>query len=111
MERFSNFLNSYTKSFNKVYRRKGSLFIDFMKRNCVVEENDFSTFEWYIHKNAVHHHLTKSVGQWIHDSYSVLLSDLPTFLLRNELFDWFGSKQEFVKFHQRVVYSKTQDLE
>src|SRR3954467_5992335 len=26
MERFSNWLNSYTKAFNKVYSRKGSLF-------------------------------------------------------------------------------------
>jgi len=33
MERFSNCLNSYTKSFNKVNGRKGALFVDYMKRS------------------------------------------------------------------------------
>ncbi len=57
MERFSNFLNSYTKAFNKVNQRKGALFMDYMKRSCVNEENDFTAYVWYIHKNPVHHQL------------------------------------------------------
>lgn len=44
MERFSNFLNSYAKSFNKMYRRKGSLFIDYLKRSKVQNEGDLTTF-------------------------------------------------------------------
>src|SRR5678809_641805 len=32
MERFSNLCNSYSKSYNKVYERKGALFIDYLKR-------------------------------------------------------------------------------
>jgi hypothetical protein len=32
MERFANLCNSYTKSYNKVYERKGALFIDYLKR-------------------------------------------------------------------------------
>lgn len=59
MERFSNFLNSYTKAFNKVYKRKGSLFMDYLKRSKVETNSDFTTYIWYIHKNAVHHSLTK----------------------------------------------------
>ena len=111
MERFSNFLNSYTKSFNKVNMRKGALFMDYLKRSAVNEDKDFTSFVWYIHKNAVHHGLTKNIGQWKYDSYSPLLSESPTSLLRNELMGWFGGKEEFVAFHQQPVYSKiNQDL-
>src|SRR6478609_6127388 len=42
MERFSNSLNSYTKAFNKVYQRKGSLFIDYLKRSVVKDEDDLA---------------------------------------------------------------------
>jgi REP-associated tyrosine transposase len=33
LERFSNLCNSYTKSYNKVFDRKGALFIDYLKRS------------------------------------------------------------------------------
>ncbi len=41
MERFSNFLNSYTKSFNKANNRKGALFMDYLKRSVVKQRNRF----------------------------------------------------------------------
>jgi REP element-mobilizing transposase RayT len=111
MERFSNCLNSYTKAFNKVSKRKGALFMDYLKRNCANNDDDFTTYVWYIHKNAVHHQLSKSVGEWQFDSYSSILSEAPTALLRGELIDWFGSKDSFIKFHQQVVYPKIMDID
>jgi REP element-mobilizing transposase RayT len=33
MERFSNWLNGYTKAFNKMHQRKGALFMDYLRRN------------------------------------------------------------------------------
>ncbi|HTM65182.1 MAG TPA: hypothetical protein VL093_02600 [Flavipsychrobacter sp.] len=103
MERFSNFLNAYTKAFNKVYERKGALFMDYIKRNIVSKSSDFTTYVWYIHKNAVHHSLADTVGDWKYDSYQSLLSDSPTALMRNELIEWFGSKRSFMQFHQQPV--------
>jgi putative transposase len=55
MERFCNLLNSYTKAFNKVNKRKVALFMDYMKRSKTRNDIDFTTFVWYIHNNAVHH--------------------------------------------------------
>lgn len=106
MERFSNFLNSYTKSFNKINNRKGTLFMDYMKRSIVNKDSDFTNYVWYIHKNAVHHQLTNSIGEWKFDSYNSLISDLPTALLRNEVLEWFGGKEEFIKFHQQTIEPK-----
>lgn len=88
MERFSNCLNSYTKSFNKVNGRKGTLFMDYMKRSKVSKETDFTNFIWYIHKNAAHHQLVKEVGDWPYDSYRSILSEAPTSLLRDEISPW-----------------------
>lgn len=106
MERFSNFLNSYTKAFNKTYNRKGALFMDYIKRSKVNNTSDFTAYVWYIHKNPVHHGFAKAVGEWQFDSYKSILSEAPTVLLREEVIDWFGNKNEFIKFHQQPVHRK-----
>jgi putative transposase len=106
MERFSNCLNSYTKAFNKMYHRKGALFMDYLKRSIVNKDNDFTTYTLYIHKNPVHHRLTNAPGEWPHDSYRSILSDHSSSLLRNEVIDWFGGKERFIQFHQQAVYPK-----
>jgi putative transposase len=110
MERFSNFLNSYSKSFNKVNRRRGALFMDYLKRSKTKNDIDFTAFVWYIHKNAVHHQLVKSVGEWKFDSYNSILSSAPTSLLREEILEWFGGKEKFVEFHQQKIYPKNADF-
>lgn len=106
MERFSNFLNSYSKAYNKMYQRQGALFMDYLKRSIVLTDSDLTSYTWYIHKNAVHHGITKKVGEWKYDSFAAMLSDAPTALLRNELLEWFGSKEAFIQFHQQTIYPK-----
>lgn len=111
MERFSNFLNSYTKAFNKTYKRKGALFMDYMKRSVVNKSSDFATYIWYIHKNAVHHGIARGIGEWHFDSYRSILSEAPTDLLRGEVIDWFGGRVGFITFHQQEVRTRMiQDL-
>ena len=106
MERFSNLLNSYTKSINKMYKRKGALFMDYLKRSRVEEESDFTAFVFYTHKNAVHHGYTATIGDWKHDAYHSLISDKPTKLLRDEVLNWFGGKEKFIEFHKQPVLVK-----
>ena len=103
MERFSNFLNSYTKSINKMYKRKGSLFIDYLKRSRVKKNDDLTAFIFYTHKNAVHHGYIAKIGDWKYDAYQSLLSDKPTNLLRNEVLEWFGGRNNFIRFHDQPV--------
>ncbi|HQW11491.1 MAG TPA: hypothetical protein PLP06_05050 [Saprospiraceae bacterium] len=106
MERFSNLLNSYTKAFNKRESRKGALFMDYMRRSIVSKESDFTTYVWYVHKNAVHHQLTKKVGDWPFDSYQILIGDSTTHLLRNDIVQWFGNKDLFIDFPQQEIQPK-----
>jgi len=111
MQQFSNWLNGYTKAFNKMYNRKGSLFIDYLKRSCVQKESDFTSFLFYVHKNAVHHGLCKKIGKWNYDGYRSLLSEKTTLLQRDEVIGWFGSREFFIKFHTQTVQLKGMDLE
>jgi REP element-mobilizing transposase RayT len=111
MEQFSNWLNGYTKAFNKMYNRKGGLFIDYLKRSEALTDTDITSFIFYIHKNAVHHELTKQIGEWSYDSYPLILSEKPTSLLRNEIIAWFGSKKWFIDFHQQNIDLKKINLE
>ena len=106
MERFSNFLNSYTKSFNKVYNRHGSLFTDYMKRVEVKLDEQFGATLFYIHKNPVHHGYCKAIGDWYWSSYKTFLSVADTLIDRNTVLDWFQGKDQFVAFHKQPVSLK-----
>ncbi len=106
MERFSNFLNCYTKSFNKVYNRKGALFMDYLKRSVVEKDGDLISYIFYTHKNALHHGYTNKMGAWNYDSYNIMEKEEPTHLLKNEVFEVFGGKDKFVKFHEQPVDRK-----
>ena len=106
MERFSNFLNGYTKAYNKMYARKGALFLDYLKRSKVNVDSDFAAFIFYIHKNAVHHGYTKSIGDWRFDSYRSILSESQSNLCRQEVIEFFGSKESFIEFHTQPISLK-----
>ena len=106
MRQFSNMLNSYVKSFNKVYHRKGSLLMDYMRRVEVMDERQFTATAFYIHKNPVHHGYCLQLNQWRWTSYKAILSDTPTKLERDKLLEWFGGKKCFVDYHSREIHLK-----
>lgn len=68
-KQFANFFSSYTQSFNKVCKRRGSLFIKNFKRKEIVTENYLSNLVMYIHLNPVHHGFSKQVWEWEWTSY------------------------------------------
>lgn len=110
MQQFSNWFNSYAKAYNKMYNRKGTLFMDFVKRNKAETDDDITSFIFYIHKNAVHHGLCKQIGEWKYHSYSSVISAKQTSLGRTFHINWFGSKEQFIKLHLQSVGLKQKDL-
>ena len=111
MERFGNLLNSYTKSFNKRNKRKGSLFIDTMRRVEITDDAQLGAIIFYIHKNAFHHQYSKTIAEWQWSSYNSILSKATTMLLRDEVIDWFGGIEQFIKFHEQPIYLKNDSIE
>lgn len=104
---FANMFSSYTQSFNKVYHRKGSLFMPSMKTELVETDESFCKVVHYLHANPVHHGFVKKLDQWMHSSYQILLSDSVTEIRRNEVMNIFGSREAFIKYHQQDIDIKT----
>lgn len=87
MQQFSKFHNSYTKAFNKLFTRKGRLFLESFQRKEIVEESYFTKIIHYIHTNPIHHGFVKDFMDWHFSSYNSLLSNSSTQLKREEVFD------------------------
>ena len=108
---YSNLFNSYTQSFNKVYSRKGSLFMQNMKAQEITDDNSFCKVVHYVHTNPVHHRFVKALGIWPHTSYKIFLSNMPTKLERNYVLDMFGGLDQFIKYHEQPIDPKYKFLE
>ncbi len=83
IQHFSNFFNAYTKAFNKMYDRRGKLFLTPFKRKAIKSTAQFLNTWKYIHQNPVRHQFTKDLFEWpfssIHD-YRLKKSRLLTLL-------------------------------
>ena len=106
MECFANLLNSYAKSFNTVYLRKGGLFIDYLRRVEVTTDSQFGSTIFYIHKNPVHHGYCDDLASWRWSSFNKLLAQSETILKRAEVLDWFGGVSAFKQFHEQPIHLK-----
>lgn len=97
---FSHLFNGYTQAFNKMYGRKGSLFMQNFKRKEIMSEHYLIAIVNYIHRNPVHHGFCGKHEDWVHSSYHAYLSESPTKIRKDDVLNWFNGKTEFVKFHE-----------
>jgi REP-associated tyrosine transposase len=108
MERFSNLCNSYAKTYNKMFGRKGALFIDYLKRFEITDETYLLNLINYIHFNAVHHGFCKSPFDWRWSSLHTLLAAKTTKMKRAEILNLFGGIEQFRMAHVRMVSPLTE---
>lgn len=107
-KQFANFFSSYTQSFNKVYGRRGSLFLKNFKRKEIVDENYFLNLILYIHLNPVKHGFTNKVLDWKWHSYASF-----PFVYEEEFRMLFGDKENYENIHcgKQVNFKEYEDLE
>ena len=112
MQQFSNFFNCYTKSFNKKHNRKGALFIDYLRRTLISEEEYLRNMVLYIHQNPIHHKMCNRLEDWKYSSYNSILSEKSTLLEREEAISWFGDLENFIVMHttKNIEYLSTPNL-
>jgi hypothetical protein len=103
---FSKLFNAYAKAINKAYQRTGSLFEKRFRRKVISSEKYFGRLVCYIHSNPWKHRFVDDYRNYPYSSFPVLLSDVPTFLRRDEVFAWFGSKEIFMDVHQQEIDEK-----
>jgi putative transposase len=105
-QQFGNFFNSYAKSINKQFDRKGSLFNGSFKRKEVNNKAYFRNLVHYIHYNPVHHNFVKSMEEWPYSSYNSILSSKSSSIKRNETIEWFDDVDSFKSFHKNKIDSR-----
>lgn len=99
---FSHLFNAYSKAYNKVYSRKGSLFTRAFNRKEITSDSYFTRIIHYIHHNPVHHGFVKQLSDWPWSSYHELL--LPQLSpVQQEVIDWFGNREQFILFHHQAL--------
>lgn len=96
---FRKFFQSYALAINKQERRRGSLFSKVVKRVKITDEDYFRHLTFYIHHNPVKHNVSKNFRNYTHSSYDELIGSSDTFLKRERLFNFFGSRQGFIDYH------------
>lgn len=103
MERFGNLCNSYTKSFNSLFDRKGALFIDYLKRSEVEQDTYFCNLINYIHFNAVYHGFCKNPLDWKWTSLHAFLAEKKTRIKKEDVLNVFGGFKKFKLAHAKMV--------
>jgi REP element-mobilizing transposase RayT len=105
-KQFGHLFNAYTQAINKRYSRTGSLFEKPFERKRVSSEKYLQNLIYYIHNNPVHHGFTKTANEYPWSSYGTVLSNKPTKLKRQDVIGIYGSKENFIAYH-----NEEQDLE
>ncbi|REC53209.1 MULTISPECIES: transposase [Chryseobacterium] len=104
MKRFGDFLNSYAKAFNKMYERRGALFLNALKRKKITDEKYLLKVLHYIHNNPVNHGFVNKIDEWKHSSYiSYLNPEKESKLDRMGIMQYFDSLSIFRNYHQSNI--------
>ncbi len=100
MQEFQNWLDGYTKAFNKMFKRKGGLFLHFLKRKEITSSAYLQKVAHYIHYNPVHHGFCQEVLDWEFSSIHAFLAEKKSNVEREGVLQWFNNEQSFWAFHQ-----------
>jgi len=100
---FSNLFNAYTKAYNKMYNREGSLFKVRFKRVRITSIDYLINVILYIHLNPIKHKFAENFEVYAYSSYQSLLSTKPTQLKRKEVLELFGDLDHFIYVHKQAL--------
>lgn len=106
LQQFSNCFNAYTKALNKQQKRKGKLFMEPFNRKTINTPEYYTKLVHYIHANPVHHGLCNKIDEWHYTSYREIVAQKNSWIKYGEIIKWFGSVDEFKKFHQQPIERK-----
>ena len=111
---FKNLFISYTKAYNKLYSREGSLFRPKFRRKIITSDKYLKQAIIYIHQNPVHHDFVQSPELWRHSSFHAYFSSRATKLNKNEVIEWFDDLKNFEECHKMKtseIYASKMELD
>jgi REP element-mobilizing transposase RayT len=109
-KQFANFFSCYTQSFNKSYKRMGSLFVKNFKREPIEERQHFLNAVIYTHRNPIHHRFRDRFEEWEHSSFFEIIHHRSDIVEVDKLLKTFGGKENFMGLHlQNLVAFQIDD--
>ena len=99
-KQFANLFSCYTQSFNKVYQRRGSLFIKNFKRQPITDKEYFLNSVIYVHRNPLHHGFCNDYNSWPYSSYRDVFEGEHRFTEIGKLLQLFGGQENYIGRHQ-----------
>lgn len=110
-KQFANLFSCYTQSFNKVYHRKGSLFIKNFKREPISDKIYFLNAIVYTHRNPIHHGFREKYEDWEYSSYSDIVGGVCDFIEISKLLTMTEGLESFKEMHRHSLEDFTTDCD
>lgn len=99
-EQFRRFFMAYSKAINNQKGRHGSLFTKRFRRIAIKDDNYLKRVVFYIHNNPVHHKVSEKLENYKWSTYPKTLSVKKTLLMKNDVIEWFGGKENYIYMHK-----------
>ena len=100
-KQFANLFSCYTQSFNKVNKRRGSLFLKNFRREPIENKAYFLNAVIYTHRNPVHHAFCDRYTDWSYTSFCEIKERNSHMIEVDKLLRMFGGRESFIDLHEQ----------
>ena len=100
-KQFANLFSCYTQSFNKVNKRRGSLFLKNFRRELIENKAYFLNAIIYTHRNPVHHAFCDRYTDWSYTSFCEIKEHNSQLIEVDKLLRIFGGLVSFIDLHEQ----------
>ena len=100
-KQFANLFSCYTQSFNKVNKRRGSLFLKNFRREPIENKAYFLNAVIYTHRNPVHHAFCDRYTDWSYTSFCEIKERTSQMIEVEKLLRMFGGRDSFIDLHEQ----------
>ena len=100
-KQFANLFSCYTQSFNKVNKRRGSLFLKNFRRELIDNKAYFLNAIIYTHRNPVHHAFCDRYTDWSYTSFCEIKEHNSQLIEVDKLLRMFGGLVSFIDLHEQ----------
>ena len=100
-KQFANLFSCYTQSFNKVNKRRGSLFLKNFRREPIKNRAYFMNAVIYTHRNPVHHAFCDRYTDWSYTSFCEIEERNSQIIEVDKLLRMFGGRDSFIDLHEQ----------
>jgi len=98
-----NWLISYTQAYHKIYKTRGNLFYQKIRRKVITDENYLLTLVAYIHLNPIIHGFAHKLEEWPYSSFPHYMYNSPSILNTHVILDLFDDRQNFLDYHNQKL--------